>query len=176
MNRVLQVLRHTDVEIWKMQDNSAVLCRNLALHFGTKLSLFYKAHSYVYNRKQKWNCCFQFPSLVQLYCWIVELPLYYLCLWKTLSCQHLEPNKIQTNNNNNMTKPISVKQGFHCEELLPFPRLHPVNIWACGSQGAVRCQICSRRAYSKMHVQPLCQEVDVPVMTKSSLRQQVYLT
>ena len=27
-----------------------------------------------------------------------------------------------------------------------------------------------------MHVQPLCQEVDVPVMTKSSLRQQVYLT
>ena len=47
-----------------------------------------------------------------------------------------------------------------------FPWLHLVNIPASSSQGAVRCQICSRRANSKMHVQPLCQDVDVPVMTK----------
>lgn len=60
--------------------------------------------------------------------------------------------------------------------LLPFSCFHPVNIQTPSSQGAAGCQICSRRACSKMHVQPLRQEVDVPVRRKSSLRQQVYLT
>lgn len=90
-------------------------------------------------------------------------------------CQLPKPNKAQTTTAS-WQNPFRSNKNLGAESCSCFPWLHLVSVPASSSQGAVGCQICSRRAYSKMHVQPLCQDVDVPVMTKSSLRQQVYLT
>lgn len=80
-------------------------------------------------------------------------------------CQLPKPNKAQTTTAS-WQNPFRSNKNLGAESCSCFPWLHLVSVTASSSQGAVGCQICSRRAYSKMHVQPLCQDVDVPVMTK----------
>lgn len=112
-----------------------------------------------------------FPFQVQLQCWTPELPLCYLCIWgkknnsQSRGCQLPKPNKAQTTTAL-WQNPFRSNKNLGAESCSCFPWLHLVSVPASSSQGAVGCQICSRRAYSKMHVQPLCQDVDVPVMTK----------
>ncbi len=120
---------------------------------------------------------FPIPIIV-LNAWIVT-PLFMTCEElnsQPCGCQHLRSKKAQTVTTTTWRNLLKSNKDLSEKSCPRFPHSIQSKIQASSSPGAAGCQIRSRRACSKMHVQPLCQEVDVPVMTKSSLRQQVHLT
>lgn len=85
---------------------------------------------------------------------------------QTPGCQHHKPNKTQTTTTTwqnlfKSNKDLTVKRKT-APVSLTLSSQYPSLRFLCD----VGCEVCSQRAYSKMHVQSLCREVDVPVMTK----------